>query len=120
MLQDPRLEKMAEVLVRYSLGVQPGWQVGIVTTPLALPLIAAVYRQVLAAGAHPAAQLNLPELDRLVLALGDDEQAAYVPPAARTLWEVFDALLFIHAESNTRANSGVPPARLALQQQAAR
>ena len=120
MLQDPRVEKMAEVLVQYALGVQPGWQVGISTTPLALPLVAAVYAQVLGAQAHPAVLLQVPELDRIVLERADDDQLANVTPFGRILWDAFDALLLIHADENTRANSGIAPERLARQQQAAR
>ena len=54
MSQDPRIARMAEVLVRYSLGVQPGWRVCISSNPLAAPLIAAVYRETLAAAFPPS------------------------------------------------------------------
>jgi len=114
MLQDSRVEQMADVLVNYSLGVQPGWQVGIQSSTLAAPLIAAVYRKVLAAGGHPVTDISLPGLSELLLKLGDDAQLGAVSPFARVLWEEFDALLFIHAEETTRPHGAVPPERLAL------
>lgn len=118
MLADPRVEKMAEVLVQYSLRVQPGWQVVINSSTLAAPLVEAVYRQVLAAGGNPSTHLTLPGLDNLLLAQGNEAQIQYVPPANQVLWEQFDAVLIIRAEANTRTNSNVPPPRLALLQQA--
>src|SRR5438105_535183 len=116
MLQDARIEKLAEVLVRYSLGVQPGWQVSIQTMPLAAPLVAALYRQVLAAGGFPSAQVALPETADVLLKEGNDAQLQYVAPLAMLPWEQTDAVLNIAAETNTRANSGVPPERMALAQ----
>ena len=68
MLVDPRVEKMAQVLVHYSLGVQPGMQVCINSTTLAAPLIGAVYREVLVAGGHPTTHLSLPGLTEELLA----------------------------------------------------
>ncbi|HMA37931.1 MAG TPA: aminopeptidase [Chloroflexia bacterium] len=120
MLEDPRVQKMAEVLVHYSLGVQPGWQVCISSTPLAAPLITAVYREVLRAGAFPSTHLTLPELADVLLATGSDAQLQYVPPFSRTLWDSFDALLTIRAEANTRATTDLAPARLAQYQRGLR
>ena len=39
MLVDPRVERMAKVLVEYSLGVQPGWLVSITGSVAARPMI---------------------------------------------------------------------------------
>ncbi|HUS17679.1 MAG TPA: aminopeptidase [Chloroflexia bacterium] len=118
MLIDPRVQKMAEVLVHYSLGVQPGWQVCISSTPLAAPLIGAADGEVLKAGGFPVPYLALPELGHLLLAQGSEAQVQYVSPFQKILWEQFDAILIIRAESNTRANMAVPPERIALQQAA--
>ncbi|MGI8586943.1 MAG: aminopeptidase [Chloroflexia bacterium] len=120
MLRDPRVQKMAEVLVQYSLGVQPGQQVCIVSSPAAGPLIAAVYGEVLKAGGLPAVHLSLPELNGILLAEGSDEQLDYVTPFNRSLWDEFDAIVSIRAEDNTRANMEVPAARVAIQGKAAR
>ena len=116
MLTDPRVAKMAEVLVQYSLGVQPGWQVCISSMPLGRPLIAAVYREVLRAGAFPTVQVALPELTELLLEIGNRDQLQYSSPFQRIQWDEFDAMLSIRAEANTLAGAGVDPHRLALRQ----
>ena len=118
MLQDPRIDKLAGVLVEYALGVQPGWQVCINSTVLAAPLVYAVYRRVLAAGAFPATQIALPETEELLLTDGNESQLQHIPPFAPLVWTQFDAVLNIRAETNTRANSAVPPERMALYRKA--
>ena len=52
-MRDPRIEKLAQVLVHYSTQVQPGQLVRIMGDPVAMPLLEAVYEQVVQAGAHP-------------------------------------------------------------------
>src|SRR6476646_7176483 len=49
-MPDPRIEKLADVLVNYSVGVQKGQLVRITSTPVALELVNEVFRRVLAAG----------------------------------------------------------------------
>jgi leucyl aminopeptidase (aminopeptidase T) len=43
---DPRIEKLADVLVNYSMEIESGQVVVLNGTPLAQPLIAAVYRKI--------------------------------------------------------------------------
>ena len=120
MADDPRVAKMAEVLVRYSLDVQPGWQVCIAAPPLAAPLITAVYREILRAGGLPSTHLSLPGLEDVLLQEGKDAQVEYQAPLARILWDEFDALLTIGAASGGGPDRPIAPARIALRQQAAR
>jgi aminopeptidase len=120
MLQDPRVEKLADVLVNYSLGAQPGWQVAIQAGAAAAPLVAAVYRKTLDAGAFPVTLIALPELSDILLKHGSDEQVGRLSPFVAPMWDTSDAVLIIGADTNTRATSGVAPARMALAQQAAR
>ncbi len=56
-LIDSRLVRLAQVLVHYSLHVQPGNLVAIHGGIEALPLLREVYREVLRAGGYP--QFNL-------------------------------------------------------------
>ena len=55
---DPRVEQYARLLVDRSLGVQPGWQVMIVATPLARPLVEELVRQIARKGAWPLVRLS--------------------------------------------------------------
>jgi aminopeptidase len=105
---------MARVLVDYSLGVQPGWLVTVTGSVAALPLIQAVNKHVLAAGAHPTLLMDLPGAQELLLREGTEEQLAFVNPYSKLMVEQSDAILRILSEQNTRSLSNVDPARLAL------
>jgi len=117
-MTDPRIEKLARVLVDYSLRVQPGQLVVIGGTPLAEPLIRSVFRLVLERGAHPAVQVSLPGLSEVFFRTASDQQLNYITPDERLGPEQADALLRILSESNTRALTGVDPQRQQIFQRA--
>ena len=52
-MRDPRIEKLADVLVHYSVGVKKDNLVRITGPAPARPLIVAVFRKVIEAGGHP-------------------------------------------------------------------
>ncbi|HAE84775.1 MAG TPA: aminopeptidase, partial [Ktedonobacter sp.] len=49
-MQDIRIERWARTLVHYSLYIKAGDTVAIHATPLAAPLVEAVYRELLSVG----------------------------------------------------------------------
>jgi aminopeptidase len=108
---DPRVDRLARVLVAYSLEVQPEQLVGIQSTPLAAPLVLALYRHILAAGGNPMPLIALPGADELLLKLGSDRQLAFISPVQRDAIESVDATISIISEPNTRRLSAVDPAR---------
>jgi aminopeptidase len=110
---DPRVEKLAELVVGYSLELREGSVVRIDGHEQATPLVLELYRAALAVGAHPFANLQLDGLAEQLVALGSDEQLAFVAPAERDEVETVDALVTIWSESNTRAFSRADPARMA-------
>lgn len=110
-MSDPRVEKLAKVLVHYSLDLQPGDQFAIQTNPLAEPLSLAVYKEAVLAGAHVTVMNQLPGAMEFFLKHASDEQLDYVSPLLRQVLETFDATLQLGAAYNTRALSGVDPAR---------
>ena len=116
MLLDPRIVKMAQVLVGYSLGVQKGWLVTVSATPSALPLVQAVCREVIMAGAHPFVLLEAPGVREILLQHGNDDQLTKVDPYQMLMVEQSDAILRIKGEDNTRSTSNVDPARQGLYQ----
>lgn len=113
MLTDPRIARMANVLVEYSLGVQPGWTVTIDATTAAIPLVQAAYVEVLRAGAHPYVLLDAPGL-KTALLQGTDEQLLQENPYKRLMVERSDAILTILSEENTRQFNSIDPARQSL------
>ena len=51
-MTDPRVLKLAKVLVNYSVGITPGQQLHISSSPLAYELTLAIYEEAIKAGAN--------------------------------------------------------------------
>ncbi len=113
-MHDPRLDKLAEVLVNYSVAVKPGDLVRIAGSTVAEPLAVALYREVVRAGGHPLVRLVPDECQEAFLRLASDDQLAFVNPVALHELETVDASIGIWGERNTRSLTGVDPARQAL------
>jgi aminopeptidase len=119
-VNDPRLAKLAQVLVHYSLRLAPGQLVMINGPALAAPLVTAAYREALAAGAHPAVNAAIDGVQELFLKHASDDQIRFVSPLAVFENEKIDAYLGIWAHYNTRALTGVDPKRQAMRREATR
>jgi aminopeptidase len=119
-MADPRMEKLAEILVQYSTGVRPGEWVLVRGHVLALPLVDEVVRCVLRAGGNPTVQLNSEQLEETILREANDEQLGWVSPVEQLLDERIDVSIGVRAAHNTRALTGVDPRRQRLQQAARR
>ncbi len=117
-MHDIRIERWAHTLVRYCLYVKAGETVLIRATPLAAPLVEAVYSELLHVGAFPVPLIDLESLDEILLQEGSNEQLLRPSPVMNALAEKVDARLTIESEGNTRAWSGIVPARVAKRRQA--
>jgi len=117
-MPDPRITKLASVLVNYSLGIKPGQTLMIRTHPIAEELTLAVYKEALKAGANIAIQNSVPGVDELFYKYASDAQLDFVPPIQKLVTETFDATLSLWAEHNTREHSGVDPTRMARRSKA--
>ena len=82
-MRDPRLDKLADVLTRYSTTVRKGDLVQIHSEMVAMPLIEALYAAVLRAGGHPYWTPRSETLQELMLARVDG-----LAEAPRTLLQV--------------------------------
>ena len=87
-MADPRHQKLSQVLVNYSLRLQPSDKFLISAQVPAAPLVREVYREALRAGAHPTTRITL-DSSRIVAAPfeglaevklyeGSEEQLQYV------------------------------------------
>ena len=110
---DVRTMRMAETLVHYSLEIKKGDYVIIRGGEVVTPLIRAVYRAVLDAGAHPEVMVGLDGLGELFFKHAGDEQLEFVSPLQKAAMSECDVLLSIRGERNTRSLSGVDPSRQA-------
>ncbi len=119
-MTDPRIEKLADVLVNYSVGVKRGDKVGIQGSAVAEPLLKAIYVKVLKAGGFPMVLAALPGIEELFYRHASDEQLQYVHEPVRMITEKYDGLISLMSFDNTKALSNVPPANMVLQQKAMR
>jgi aminopeptidase len=110
---DDRLSRMAQVLVRYSLNVQPGNLVAIQGGTEAISLLREVYRETLRIGGHPELNIVMEEAREIYLKEANEEQLNFVSPVTQLITERYDCLLYIDAETNTRRLSRVDPFRVA-------
>jgi aminopeptidase len=117
-MADPRVEKLAQVIVGYSVAVRPGDRVVIEGDSLAEPLLKAVYVEVLRAGGHPLMRVALPGMEDLFFKYASDEQLQHVPEPLKLTTETYDVRIAVGGADNTRALTNVDPARMVLHQQA--
>jgi aminopeptidase len=117
-MRDLRLEKLADVLVNYSVGVQKDQVVRISGPPVGQPLVVELYRKVLAAGGYPVVRMMPDELQEIFLKHGSDDQLKHVSPIQVFEYETIDASIGMWGEENTKALSNVDPSRIGLSQAA--
>lgn len=119
-MADPRVEKLAQILVHYSTNVQPGDWVLVNGDVLAMPLIHEVVKQVVRAGGRPTVLLTSDELNELFLREADPDQLAWLSPLDELMAAKLDVRIVIRAASNTRALTGLDPSRQQTYQNARR
>ena len=117
-MRDPRLIKLADVLVNYSVGVKPGNLVRISGAPVGLPLITEVYRKVIEAGGHPLVRLSAEELGELFIKHASREQLEFLNPVNIFEYEKIDCSIGLWAEENTRSMTNADPEKMRLSQAA--
>ncbi len=106
---EPRIAKLADVIVGYSIGAKPGELVLIEGSSAAIDLVGELYRRVLAAGAHPVIRIGVEGVRETLLGSGTGAQVEWLNPRAVDDVERADARIQILAETNTRSLSGVDP-----------
>lgn len=108
------VERWADLLADYCLGVTPGETILIASELEARPLIEACYRAVVIRGAHPIVRVELPGLSEFFLRNANDAQLTHLSEAAMAEAVEADGRIRISAESDTRAMSRVDPKRQAV------
>ena len=110
-MRDPRVERLAELVVGYSLGVGSGQVMRINGEESALPLAMALYRSALRRGALPYLNVSPSGLDEILFAEANEGQLAFIPEGERVQTEQVDAWATIWSSSNTRALTRVDAER---------
>jgi aminopeptidase len=117
-VKDPRVDALAQILVRYSTKVQPGDVTVIQGTTTAEPLLQAVYEEVLRAGGHPVFQITPEGAQAAFYELASDDQLDYIAPPQKWTYTESDVRIAVMAEANTRALSRSDPAKQSRAQKA--
>jgi aminopeptidase len=114
---DPRVKKLAKVLLNYSLKLEKGKWVKIQGEVATLPLMTELYEQAIQLGAHPFLNVIVPEAQESFLKHATDEQMKFISPSVKLEVDKMDAYIHIWGGSNTRHLSGIDPKRQAAVQQ---
>jgi aminopeptidase len=117
-LADYRIENLAKLLVRYSLGLKKDEWVEIIGPYLAEPLLLACQVEALRAGAHVSMRVLLPDSGYLFYKHATDRQLRFISPLEKVMTEKRDAMLFIWGGWNTKELTGIDPKRMAIVQAA--
>jgi len=112
---DPRVERMAEILVDFCTEVKEGDVVQIKAySDLAKPLVVEIYRRVVQKGAAEVIpHIELEEFREILLRDSSEEQLARLPSLRMHEAEHTDVYISILAPLNTKLLSGVDPGRVA-------
>jgi aminopeptidase len=119
-MKDQRAEALARILVEYSCGVNEGDVCLVQGESAAEPLLLSIYEEVLSRGGFPVVELTMEGQAPAFFRHATDAQLDWVPPPARWGAEEADARFRVMADTNTRALSGVDPARQTRRQSAVR
>jgi aminopeptidase len=117
-MKDPRTEKLADLLINYSISVRPGDRVIIRSWTPAEPLLNVLYGRVLAAGGYPFLDLKFPDTEKLLFDHASDEQLSHISEIEQLAADTFEAVILLRGEANTKALANVSPQKLMLARQA--
>jgi aminopeptidase len=119
-MRDPRLKRLAEVLVRYSVDVRKGQLVRLSAPAVATPLLIELYREVIAAGGNPLVRVTPDDLDEIFYKTATDEQLQFLDPVVKYEVEKIDCSIGVWADENTKSLTNCDPKRIAKQSAARR
>lgn len=113
-MADIRIEKLAELLVNYSVAVKEGDKVVIQSSVAAESLVKEVYSKVLQSGGHPFVLLEPNGLQEIFYQKSSDKQLKYVSDISKLITETFDVNINIIGTTNTKALSSVDPSKIVM------
>jgi aminopeptidase len=111
-MSDPRVAKLGDLLVNYSLELRPGQLLRIDAGTVAAPLVTEAYRAALRAGGNPRTRIEIEGLDVIAVGESSDEQLVFVSEIDRFEVEQVDAVVTVWADRNTRSLTQADPQRV--------
>lgn len=113
-MADNRIEKLADMLVNYSIAVKPGDKVVIQAGTIAEPLMRELYKKTVQAGGHPFTMLSVPGTDDIFYRYASDEQLKFIPEPLKLIYETYDCRIAILSDENTKELSGIDPKKTVM------
>lgn len=117
-MTDIKLNRLANVLVNYSTKVRVGDWVHVNANWQAIPLVKEVVAYILKAGGNPSVSLESSDLNEVFMSKAGDAQLQWMPPLDMHMIKNANVWIIIEAPENTRAMSGIDPARQQMRNQA--
>jgi len=119
-MTDPRVNRLARLLVNYSRNVKRGHKVMLSGPSAAEPLLLELGREVLRRGGHPMYRMGPNRAAEVFYAEAKPAQLAFVPASAMAAAKEADHYLTVIADTNTQALAGVDPKKQTTVQKARR
>ena len=116
-MADIRVEKLADLMVNYSVAVKPGDKVVIQGETSGEPLMKAVFAKVLQAGGYPFMMPTIPGTEEMMYKYGNEAQLKHLPEPYKQVMSTYDARIYVLSDSNTKALSSVDPAKSVIRAQ---
>jgi aminopeptidase len=101
-VNDPRLERLAALLLDYSLSIEPRQMLRLEGYDAAVPLLLALYRAAVERGANPYTGILLEEADEVMLEEGSLEQIDFLSDIDWVEIDAVDAVVTVWGRRNTR------------------
>ena len=108
-MPDPRVQRFAELLVKYSIYAKEGETIGVDGPSEAEPLFEAVYEELLKAGAYPVLRMSPRNSTEVFFKHGRDRHLDSLSPFELQYAKAMNGTIRIMASPNTRALSAIDP-----------
>lgn len=119
-MRDVRHQKLANLLVNYSLKVKKGEYIILLGSPLSESLLKEIYKEVIKVGGHPEVVFTTEGFNEIMLKDGSDEQLQFISPITKIGAEKCDALIVLLGGQNTKGLSNVDAKRISFRRKAQR
>jgi aminopeptidase len=117
-MADTRLQRFADVLVNYSVGVKPGERLAISGEAVAAPLFREIYRYALQAGAFTYVMPTIAGLSEIFLKEASTAQLQHVNQIQSLMLNEFETSISFWAETNTKSLNNVDHSKMAIRAKA--
>jgi aminopeptidase len=108
-MADPRLERLARLLVQYSTKVKPGDTCVVRGNMVAEPLMREVVRELTRAGGHAIIEMSSDGIIEAFWSEANQDQLKFLPPGEVYFRSEADVIFSLDGSENTRTLTGIDP-----------